>query len=81
MKISPCMKGTKRSWRNFDLRKLTFHTDKRKYAEVGNSAEVSTGKTLFDAELLVRLHDDVLGEKLKSPHDWRMEKILLYEPN
>ena len=46
-----------------------------------SSEAVSTGKTLFDAKLLVRLHDDALDEKLKSPHDWKIEKILLSMPN
>lgn len=31
--------------------------------------------------LLVRLHNDVLSEKLKSSHDWKKEKILLSKPN
>ena len=68
------MKGTKRSWGNFDLRISLPLTDKRKHK---SSEVVSKGKTLFDAKLLVRLHDDVLREKLKSPHDWKIEKMLL----
>ena len=58
------------------LRSSKAHLDRRQLTGNGStksSEVVSTGNELFDAKLLVRLHDDVLGEKLKSTHDWKIE--------
>ena len=78
--ISTCMKGKKRSWRNFDIRKLTS-IDRRR-AEVRNPARQSPQeKRYLTLSCSLGYMTTCSAKKMKSPHDWNIEKILLYKPN